>query len=219
MGVFNMNYSALVKHWPLGKLLGVGLTILATQVTSAQPTQPATDPASPILRNVTPTGSLVRTDPLSTPMFKSKPDECFYGVGDSHNSFPDSRAAAMVRPQCPPGSQPRVNMAYAWGLTQTGSHVWFGTATSGSCLTQEGRQPVNHQSHPSPIAVASIRSSSNCESGSRVAPPCDSITPASPLARPSRTTRGMAIGGRPKSTTMTSTQGKSPTFHRLPRTI
>jgi hypothetical protein len=185
MGVCNMNYSTVAKRCPLGMLLGVGLAIAATQVASAQPTPPASDPNSlrPILKNVTPTGSKVATDPLSTPMFKSTPDECFYGVGDSRNSFPDSRAA-MVQPQCPPGSQPRVNPAYAWGLTQTGSHVWFGTASSGSCLTQEGRQPVNHQSHIAPnttIPVASIRSSSNCESGSRIAPPCDPTPPQYPL--------------------------------------
>jgi hypothetical protein len=146
MGVFNMNYSAMAKRWPLGMLLGAGLAIAATQVASAQPTPPASNPAQPILKN--------------TLAFKSQPDECFYGVGDPRNSFPNAGP-------CPSGSQLRVNQAYAWGLTQTGSHVWFGTAVSGSCLTQEGRQPVNHQSNPSPTPVASIRSSSVCESAAR----------------------------------------------------
>ena len=186
MGDCNMNCR-------LGMLLGVGLTIAATQVASAQPTPPASDGVTtpPFLKNVTPTGSHVATDPLSTPMFKSKPDECFYGVGDPRNSFPNAGP-------CPAGSQLRVNPAYAWGLTQTGSHVWFGTASSGSCLTQEGRAPVNHQRMPALTPVASIRSSSNCEYGARVAPPCDSITPASPACATQPNNKGYADWRPPK---------------------
>ena len=138
-----MNLSALAsftRRAPIVALLGTALTIGATQVASAQLTPPSSNPAQPILKNVL--------------AFKSQPDECiqnpnpanppssqvspFVTVGSTGNIFPEA-------PPCPSGSQPKVNTSYAWGMTQTGSHVWIGTAVSGYCLTAAGLQPVNAQ--------------------------------------------------------------------------
>jgi hypothetical protein len=121
-----MNRSALAssaRRMPIIALLGAALTIATTQVASAQLTPPSSDPAQPILKD--------------TLAFKSQPDECFIAVGSTGNIFPEA-------PPCPPGGgQPKVNTSYAWGMTQTGSNVWIGTAVSGLCLTpHRGRSPT-----------------------------------------------------------------------------
>jgi hypothetical protein len=145
-----MNRSALpnfARRMPIIVLLGAGLTIAATQVASAQVTPPASNPAQPIL-----------TDTLA---FKAPPDECFVAAKSTANVFPHA-------PPCPSGSQPKVNTSYAWGMTETGSNVWFGTAVSGLCLTAAGLQPVNIQ------PPATTTPSYVCEFNQRTAPP---ITP------------------------------------------
>jgi hypothetical protein len=148
-----MNRSALrfARRMPLIAFLGAGLTIAATQIASAQLTPPSTNPAQPILKNVL--------------AFKSQPDECFIAVGSTGNIFPEA-------PPCPSGSQPKVNTSYAWGMTQTGTNVWIGTAVSGLCLTAAGLQPVG-----TPGTGGSITSPSYvCEFNRRTAPPCPSPT-------------------------------------------
>ena len=150
---------------PIMAFLGTALTIGATQVASAQLTPPSSNPVQPILKNVL--------------AFKSQPDECiqnpnpanppssqvspFVTVGSTGNIFPEA-------PPCPSGSQPKVNTSYAWGMTQTGSHVWIGTAVSGYCLTAAGLQPVNAQ--PDPTTTPSFV----CEFNQRTAPPCPAPT-------------------------------------------
>jgi hypothetical protein len=148
MGAKMIHSSA--TRWPAGMLLGVGLTIATTQVALAQvePTSPpASLPAQPILKNRL--------------AFKSLPDECFVGIGSTADVFPHA-------PPCPKGSTPKVNQAYAWGMTQTGSHLWIGTAVSGDCLTRAGQALVSKQ--PSPVQTPSYV----CEFAARTAPP---VTP------------------------------------------
>jgi hypothetical protein len=134
---------------PIIALIGAALTIGATQVASAQLTPPASNPAQPILTNVL--------------AFKSQPDECFIKAGSTGNIFPKA-------PPCPSGSQPKVNTSYAWGMTETGSNVWIGTAVSGLCLTAAGLQPVNS------TGGATTTPSYVCEFNNRAAPPCPSPT-------------------------------------------
>src|SRR5215470_12606202 len=169
MGVYKMHYSAVAKRWPLGMLLGTGLTIAATQVASAQfapVSPPASLPAQPILKN--------------TLAYKAPPDECFALVspvtsyspltfqngqpyqGSTADHFYPNPPALLT---CPKGSQPKVNPAYVWGLTQTGSHVWFGTTSSGDCLTRQGQQsPTAHI--PGVLSPSYV-----CEFDNRMAPP------------------------------------------------
>ena len=134
-----MHHSTLARSaWrmPIVALLGAALTIGATHTASAQLTPPSTNPAQPILNNVL--------------AYKSQPDECiqnfnaasppgsalspFVIVGSPSNTF---YPGGLTSP-CPSGSQPKVNTSYAWGMTETGSHVWIGTAVSGLCLTAAG---------------------------------------------------------------------------------
>jgi hypothetical protein len=142
-----MNHANAARRLPLIALLGVGLTISATQVASAQVTPPASLPAQPILQN--------------TLAFKAQPDECFVAIGSTGNVFPH-------KPPCPKGSTPKANQSYTWGMTETGSNLWFGTAVSGDCLTRAGRAAVNHQ--PSPVQTPSYV----CEFAARTASP---VTP------------------------------------------
>ena len=55
---------------------------------------------------------------------KAQPDECFAGVGQPY----------PAGPPCATGKA-KVNQAYVWGLTRTGSQVWFGTGANTFCLT------------------------------------------------------------------------------------
>jgi hypothetical protein len=142
-----MIYLYAVRRLPLIALVGAGLTIASAEVASAQVTPPASLPAQPILQN--------------TLAFKAQPDECFVAIGSTGDVFPHA-------PPCPKGSAPKVNQAYTWGMTETGSNLWFGTAVSGDCLTRAGRAAVNHQ--PSPVQTPSYV----CEFAARTAPP---VTP------------------------------------------
>jgi hypothetical protein len=157
---------------PIIAFLGAGLTIAATQGASAQLTPPSSNPAQPILNNVL--------------AFKSQPDECeqnpnaaippgsqvspFVSVGSTGNTF---YPGGLTSP-CPSGSQPKVNTSYAWGMTQTGSHVWIGTAVSGLCLTAAGLGTVGL---PGQGGFGGGSPSYVCEFNSRTATPCPSFAP------------------------------------------
>lgn len=59
---------------------------------------------------------------------KAQPDECFVAIGSLQNGpLP-----------CTSGGQPKVNQAYVWGLTESGSNLWFGTAANVQCLVLQG---------------------------------------------------------------------------------
>ena len=60
---------------------------------------------------------------------KAKPDECFYGIGDSRNDFvyPGDLSS------CPAPGQPKVNQAYVWGMVKSGDNIWFGTVANTLC--------------------------------------------------------------------------------------
>ncbi len=58
---------------------------------------------------------------------KASPDECFAGIG---NPYPTMQNGA-----CPPGSVPKANQTYTWGLTKPfGRYVWIGTASNIICF-------------------------------------------------------------------------------------
>jgi len=55
-------------------------------------------------------------------------DVCFAGIGQPN--------PAMLSPGvCPSGSVPKRDQAYVWGLTQSGTKLWFGTAANVLCLS------------------------------------------------------------------------------------
>jgi hypothetical protein len=63
---------------------------------------------------------------------KALPDECFAGIGQPY--------PAMLSPGvCPSGSIPKINQAYVWGLAQSGTKLWFGTAPNVFCLAKGQR--------------------------------------------------------------------------------
>lgn len=62
---------------------------------------------------------------------KAAPDECFAGVG---NPYPVGTIDEDGNLVCPPGSQPKVNQAYVWGLAKAGDDLWFGTGPNIHCL-------------------------------------------------------------------------------------
>ena len=72
-----------------------------------------------------PTVGTVTSLPTTTAelLAKAVPDECFNGVG---NPYP-------AGPPCATGV-PKVNQAYVWGLTRSGSDLWFGTMSNTQCL-------------------------------------------------------------------------------------
>jgi hypothetical protein len=58
---------------------------------------------------------------------QAQPDECFKSIGSSQNVFP---AAAS---SCAPGTTPKVNQAYLWGLSGSSTTLWYGTAANVLC--------------------------------------------------------------------------------------
>jgi len=89
--------------------------------------------------------SPILTDQL---LAQAAPDECFAGIGQPY--------PAMLSPGvCPSGSVPKTNQAYVWGLTQSGTKLWFGTAANVLCITPGAEQ------NPTPI----LRTTLVCEYG------------------------------------------------------
>jgi hypothetical protein len=73
---------------------------------------------------------------------QASPDECFAGIGQL---YPPLQAGGT----CPSGSIPKRNQAYVWGLAQSGTKAWFGTAANVLCLAGGrlgGTQPYQKQS-------------------------------------------------------------------------
>lgn len=66
---------------------------------------------------------------------KAKPDECFFGIGDTRNSYTPS---GIECGSCLDGSQPKVNQAYVWGLAKTDKDLWYGTGPNVHCLVISG---------------------------------------------------------------------------------
>ena len=59
---------------------------------------------------------------------KARPDECFNGVGQPYSGTVGLGCTDF------PGSQPKVNQSYVWGLTQHGDDLFFGTAPNPHCM-------------------------------------------------------------------------------------
>jgi len=84
--------------------------------------------------------SPILTDQL---LAQAAPDECFAGIGQPY--------PAMLSPGvCPSGSVPKTNQAYVWGLTQSGTKLWFGTAANVTCITPGSVQ------NPTPIQTTTL---------------------------------------------------------------
>src|ERR1035441_3607487 len=79
--------------------------------------------------------SPIFTDQL---LAQAAPDECFAGIGQP---YPPMTSPGV----CPSGSIPKTNQAYVWGLTQSGTKLWFGTAANVLCLTPGAQQ------NPTPV--------------------------------------------------------------------
>jgi hypothetical protein len=62
-----------------------------------------------------------------TLLSKAQPDECFDGMG---NPYP-------AGPPCTQG-QPKVNESYVFGLTKSGTKLWFGTSANMLCMVLGG---------------------------------------------------------------------------------
>ncbi len=60
---------------------------------------------------------------------KAEHDECFEGIGEK---YPDE-----INGRCPKHSKPKANQAYVWGMTYTGSDIWFGTMANTLCYATE----------------------------------------------------------------------------------
>lgn len=71
----------------------------------------------------------------STLLAKAPVDECFPAsgeVGVLPRTYPDADGV------CPTGYLPKRNESYVWGLTKTGSNLWFGTASNVVCGVYSG---------------------------------------------------------------------------------
>lgn len=66
---------------------------------------------------------------------KADADECFNGIGQ-----PYSGTVSIGCTDSPfyPYSEPKVNQAYVWGLTQSEDELWFGTAPNTHCMVMGG---------------------------------------------------------------------------------
>jgi hypothetical protein len=60
---------------------------------------------------------------------KAEPDECFYRVGDSRNTFDPG-----LELPCPEPATAKVNQAYVWGMAKSEEYLWFGTGPNVLCL-------------------------------------------------------------------------------------
>jgi hypothetical protein len=58
----------------------------------------------------------------ATLLAKAPADECYNGIGAPY--------------ACGPGSVPKANQAYVWGLTEENDSLWFGTVANTHCLVQ-----------------------------------------------------------------------------------
>jgi hypothetical protein len=65
------------------------------------------------------------TTTRGTLLAKAQPDECFVALGVN---------LPFTRPPCT-FSQAKVNQAYIWAMTRSGTDVWFGTAANPQCIT------------------------------------------------------------------------------------
>jgi hypothetical protein len=66
---------------------------------------------------------------------QAQPDECFAGIGIGGQGVPP----------CGPGSVPKVNQAYIWGMTYASGRIWFGTVANTECLVMSavlGTNPI-----------------------------------------------------------------------------
>ncbi len=66
---------------------------------------------------------------------QAQPDECFAGIGLGGQGIPP----------CGPGSVPKVNQAYIWGMTSAAGQIWFGTVANTECLVMApilGTNPI-----------------------------------------------------------------------------
>ncbi len=133
------------KHRPANAVLAV---ILALAVGGAMACGPADAPTIPAAAVVDTSASTYATktpapDSSSTGTFKllakAKPDECFYGVGVTGNG-------PIPAGGCAAGGQTKVNQAYVWGLTLSGTTLWFGTAPNVHCLVVGGYLGFNQES-------------------------------------------------------------------------
>jgi hypothetical protein len=62
---------------------------------------------------------------------RAQADEYFFGVGSSDNFYVPTGIDPL---DCPPGSVPKVNQAYIWGMGKSGDDVYFGTLANGNTL-------------------------------------------------------------------------------------
>ncbi|NVJ07059.1 hypothetical protein HUW63_17645 [Myxococcus sp. AM001] len=58
---------------------------------------------------------------------KAEVDECFSSIG-----------GPITQPPCAPGTKPKRNQAYVWGLAKADKSLWFGTVANTLCLVQQG---------------------------------------------------------------------------------
>ncbi|MEI8241854.1 MAG: VCBS repeat-containing protein [bacterium] len=64
---------------------------------------------------------------------RAQADEYFFGVGSSDNFYVPTGIDPL---DCPPGSVPKVNQAYIWGMGKSGDDIYFGTLANGNTLVQ-----------------------------------------------------------------------------------
>jgi len=67
---------------------------------------------------------------------KAEPDECFNGIGQPYSGTVS--LGCSDSPIFNSNTQPKVNQAYVWGLTQSGDDLWFGTAPNTHCMVMGG---------------------------------------------------------------------------------
>jgi len=85
-------------------------------------------------------GSATNPRTTATVVGKAAPDECWKPPTDPNNASQygqySTTAPTLVKGKwtCPTGYVPKVNQAYVWGLTRTGTNLWFGTVANTQCL-------------------------------------------------------------------------------------